>query len=327
MKKIFLIIVMMLVFPVASYAETCTSQSAGNWFTAATWDCPPTGAKVPVSGDDVVLNHAVVWDVATGAGTYVIPATGRLGTITAGAGGSVTIDAAHANCTPSPDDNTVKANTVCKMYFTTATANGLDLIVIDDGTGTTSDNAVLIDGTECKGSTAASKACITHNAIRVMLFADIALTGSASGYGGTGLKINANGALATTTKNITGGGYNSAYGLNNVGNSSSIVTVSSGAITGGSVSGGDGINNGTASADAVVISSGATLVNSAQASSIRGPFIWNATAAAGSWSIDGKFYGQCPLAAKVGTDTTVLNNSTGVFDTGTLSGGGGAWGF
>ncbi len=321
MRKIILLILLSLLIVPSAFAATRYARANGNWSATSTWndvscvDATETGT-VPVDTDNVDLcDHAVVWDYAT---VPRIPATGRLGTVVAATTGTITFDEDTGTTTCDVED-------ACAIYFTTGAAGTEHLIQI---TGTATAGKVTIDGTSCTASAAtASKHCIYHNSANT-LNADVLPIGS-SGASGDGINIAGTGDT-NASKGATGGGSSSAYGISQSGGSGSVLTVTGGAVTGSSTNNGaHGIMNaGTGGSAAVVVESGATLVNGSLSGAISGAFQWSATSAAGSWSINGKFYGACPLAADVDTDATTLNNSTGAFDTGTKAGGGGgAWAY
>lgn len=310
MKKLLLSILMVLVFATPSLAtdNTFTVVSGANWSTAANW----SGGHVPAADENVIISGNVTWDVAT---VPLIPATGRLGTITSSGTYTITVDLSDAACHTSG---------ACKILFTTATALS-DNLFTTTGAAQTPKHYVTIDGTTCTASAVTSaKSCIYHNSGNIIL-ADVALVGS-SGATGNGLKINAAGALVTTTKNITGGGTGGSYGLYGVGTSTSIVTVAGGVVTGGGTYGAPGIYNSTGSINTLVVSAGVKLVNSALGSAIYGSFIWDA-GPSDYWNINGLYVSKAPTTDKVSVGTSVVNSATGDYEAGTASGGGGTWGF
>jgi len=310
MKKFLLSILTVLVWAGTSYAVINTATKAGNWSDTTVWDL----GHVPTEGEDVALaSYIVVWDVAT---IQRIPATGSLGTITAATTGTITMDISNAACLTSG---------TCQINFTTAAAGTEHLFQIIT-TATTND--VTFNGTSITASVATSSKNGIHHIIGggAKAIVNANLIGS-SGSTGVGLRIGVAGALATINGNITGGGSGVAYGVSNAGSSTSIITINSGTITGGSWSTATGVFNQSGSAAAVVVSAGVKLVNSTQASAMGGSFTWNA-AANDYWKIGTLYVGKAPAAAVVGVGTSVLNNSTGAYDAGTLAaGGGGAWVF
>ncbi len=310
MKKFLLSILMVLVVATSSFAADCVALKAGNWSDTTVWNTVANecGGTIPVSGDNVALaSYIIVWDVAS---VPKIPATGRLGTITAASSGTITVDMSSAACHTSGD---------CAVYFTTASA-GTEHLFQTSGAVQAPTHYVTFDGTTINASAAtAGKNGIYHNSVNTILVNSALIGGS--GSSGAGIRINANGALTIINGNITGGGTTGSYGVYNGGNSSSIVTIASGTITGGSVGNAAGVFNLTNSAAAVVVSAGVRLVNSTQTVPMLGSFTWNA-GADDYWTI-----GALKFAKEVAAGDLKLGVKNGTV-TGTLtSGGGGAWAF
>jgi hypothetical protein len=304
MKKILslLIIAYLVSFLIVPYGFTAdiTSAGAGNW-SSTTPDAPWPSGTVPGDGDNVTINHAVVWDIAT------IPASGALGTLTGT--GTLTLDM----------DETCDSN--CAINAATITAGNVAQFIILNGAADT-DNEVTITSNINGGSTTGDIAVYMNSKGKLNTNGDITAGIATGAYG---IHINdGTYAIGGTGKKITGGATVTAYGV-------LISTSADGGTITADIYGGTDANYGAGveledTAGCVLV--GKLFNRTAMAWSGIAP-TWNPKAATPdsyiSMTADSAtslFYSDIPEASNVLAADTVAG------ETGTAStSGGGAWGY
>jgi hypothetical protein len=216
MRKILslLIIASIIGFLSPGYPADITSSGNGNW-SSTTPDAPWPNGTVPGNGDNVTINHAVVWDIAT------VPASGTLGTMTGT--GTLTLDM-DAVC----DSN-------CALNATSITAGEVAQFIVLNGAADT-DNEVTITANITGGSTASDVTVYMNS--KGVLNTDGDITGGGN-TGAYGIFINdGTYAIGGTGKKVTGGKNVSSYGVNIA------IGADGGTIT-ADIYGGDSTNYGT----------------------------------------------------------------------------------
>lgn len=308
MRKILslLIIASIIGFLSPGYPADITSSGNGNW-SSTTPDAPWPSGTVPGNGDNVTINHAVVWDIAT------IPASGALGTLTGT--GTLTLDM-DATC----DSN-------CALNASTITAGAVAQFIILNGAADT-DNAVTITASGAGGiSGGATSADVTiYMNSKGVLNTDANINGGGNADA-FGISINdGTFSIGGTSKTIIGGTTSSTSHAIYIGLNADGGTIT-GTVQGSATVGSGGVFNGDSNSTVTLVGN---IINK-KGFGWQGVIpTWNPKGATPDGYIqmdsdsasDVKFYSDIPSASNVLPEDTVAG------ETGTAAvGSGGAYAY